>query len=516
MAKKHIACAEAVWRAICTAPDVCKVGDTPVPFDSFRDLSNQLRTSPNVYARGKPVYRLTDWVRGTDANAGKGVVSQTSQQPGHVRLIGDNTSVKVNGLVCARHDTVVQMNVGPGGPNTVGKLVTEQGEPAGTVKNGKLPCNDPPKTSDRLQKLEKLKQELSFMDPDQLDKIVQFDELNKMADGGIASINVKDEGGWSTAGNYGTQALRGVLGFVKDLGVGIGELAYTVGKKVNIAGAIHSNLDAAILAENIVLGNVCLASVKEGAAAAVNEVIKPVTEPWKKGDYVESVTRGGLEIGTAVFAIGDVAKAAQGAKAASAAAKASEAAKAAEATKAAEAARAAEAAEAAKAAEAAEAADAAKAGDAAKGNGVKIEKLTNHEKGAIGEKTGHQAMVDKKMEPVGKTDGVYEPGKNGIDGVYKNPNPPPDYVIAEYKYGSAKLEKGLADGTNQMDDAWVDKRLVEKVGKEQAEAIRDAMDAGKVEKWLVRVDENGATTATKIGKDGNVLRGKAGKVAGFP
>lgn len=510
MAKKHIACAEAVWRAICTAPDVCKVGDTPVPFDSFRDLSNQLRTSPNVYARGKPVYRLTDWVRGTDANAGKGVVSQTSQQPGHVRLIGDNTSVKVNGLVCARHNTVVQMNVGPGGPNTVGKLVTEQGEPAGTVKNGKLPCNDPPKTSDRLQKLEKLKQELSFMDPDQLDKIVQFDELNKMADGGIASINVKDEGGWSTAGNYGTQALRGVLGFVKDIGLGLGELAYTVGKKVNIAGAIHSNLDAAILGENIALGNVCLASVKEGAAAAVNEIIKPVTEPWNKGDYVESVTRAGLEIGTVVFAIGDVAKAAQGARAAeatNAATKASEAAKAAEAAR---------AAEAAKAAEAAEAADAAKAGDAAKGNGVKIKKLTNHEKGAIGERIAHERMLERDFEPLGKTDGVYEPGKTGIDGVYKNPNPPPDYVITEVKYGSSNLSKGLADGTNQMSDEWIAKRLEEKVGRAEATKILDSMDAGTMERWVIQVNEDGGAVAKKVNSAGNIIRGKKGQVIGFP
>lgn len=523
MAEKHIANVEAQWKAVCTTPDVCKVGKKPVPFDSYRDLSNELKASPNVYARGMHVYRLTDWVRGTDGNAGKGVVSQTSQQPGHVRLVGDDTRVKVNGLVCARHDTVVEMNVGPGGPNTVGKLVTSQGAPAGVVENGKLPCNDPPKTSALLEKLQGYKEKLSFMDPDRLDEYVQFGELHKMADGGIAAIDVKDEGSLSTAGHYGSQVVRGAAGFVKDIGLGIGELAYTVLKKGNPAGGIHGSLDAAILAEQVRLGNVCAESVKQAAVAAGQEILKPVTEPWQKGDHVEAVTRGALEIGTLPFVAGKVAKAAQGAKAAEAAtagARAAEAAHAADAARAAEAARAAQAAEAARAAEAAEAAGAAegkaKGKKKRKGNGVKISQLTNHEKAAIGERTGHQRMLDKDLEPVGKTDGVYEKGKNGIDGVYKNPNPPPDYVIAEYKYGSAQLEKGLADGTNQMSDRWVEDRLVAKVGNKEADRIMESMRSGQVEKWVVRVGEDGATIAKKIDADGNVILGNKGIVKNFP
>ena len=76
-----------------------------------------------------------------------------------------------------------------------------------------------------------------------------------------------------------------------------------------------------------------------------------------------------------------------------------------------------------------------------------------------GEKLAYEAMVSKGYEPLGKTDGKYKPGHNGIDGVYKNPNPPPDYVITEEKYGSSQLNKGLAGGTNQMDDAWIKARL---------------------------------------------------------
>jgi hypothetical protein len=142
--------------------------------------------------------------------------------------------------------------------------------------------------------------------------------------------------------------------------------------------------------------------------------------------------------------------------------------------------------------------------------------MTGHEKGAHGERIAHDKMVEKGYEPLGKTDGKYEPGKNGIDGVYKNPSPPPDYVVTEAKYkGAARLDKDLADGTNQMDDRWVNKRLEDKVGREEAENIADAMKEGRVEKWLIRVEDDGTTSATKINAAGSPIRGNAGKVAGF-
>lgn len=149
------------------------------------------------------------------------------------------------------------------------------------------------------------------------------------------------------------------------------------------------------------------------------------------------------------------------------------------------------------------------------GNGVKVREMTNHEKAAFGERTAHDKMTQKGYEPIG-TDGNYKPGQTGIDGVYKNPNPPPDYIVTEVKYGDAQLNKGLADGTNQMDDVWVKKRLQDKVGINEARAIEKAMNEGRVEKWLVRVGEDGATRAKKIGQHGNVILGKKGKVSNFP
>ncbi len=336
MAEKHIANAEAKWRAICVVPDFCKVGTKVVPFDSFRDLSPYLKASPNVNARGTPVYPLTGIVQGTKGNAGSGVVSQVSKMPGNVVMLADSTTVNVNGLPSARHDTVVQMNVSPLGPNTIGKLTTEQGSPLGTSAEKKIPCNDPPKSSPKLEQLKALKDKLKGMDPSQLDEYVRFGDLNKALDGGISSIDIKDEGGWSTAGNVAAQGTRAVVGFAKDIVVGLGQLAYTGAKLMTPGGQLHAQLDMAILMEHIRLGNVCLQTLKDAAKRAGHELAKPVTDAWDKGNYVEAITRGGLEIGSLLLVIGDLAKLAQVGKVAEAA-KVSEVAKAAEVTKAAEA-----------------------------------------------------------------------------------------------------------------------------------------------------------------------------------
>ncbi|MBR0565974.1 hypothetical protein J5J83_07585 [Azoarcus sp. L1K30] len=326
MAEKHIANAEASWKAICVTPDMCKVGDKVIPFDSFRDLSHDIVASPDVNARGTPVYRISDWVQGTDSNAGRGVVSGTSGAPGNVQMFADNTTVRVNGLICARHETVVLMNYGAG-PNTVGKLETDQGAPLGVIENGKLPCNNPPKTSPALKQLEALKQKLAFMDPDQLDQWVRFGDLHETLDGLISDIDVATDGdyGWleggaRQVGDTAAQATRAVVGFGKDAILGLGQLLYGAGKMANPAGVIHTNLDAQILAEHIKLGNICLESLKQAAAATGQELAKPVTDAWERGDHVEALTRAGLEIGTLVVAIGQVAKAATATRATRAAA----------------------------------------------------------------------------------------------------------------------------------------------------------------------------------------------------
>jgi len=114
-------------------------------------------------------------------------------------------------------------------------------------------------------------------------------------------------------------------------------------------------------------------------------------------------------------------------------------------------------------------------------------------------------MLDKGLTPVGKTDGVYRPGENGIDGVYSHPDPPPDYVITEAKYNTGRLGGPYRDGTRQMDDEWVRRRLDNKVGSRKADSIREAMRQGRVEKVLVRSAEDGTLVMKKIGDTGSLI-----------
>lgn len=121
-------------------------------------------------------------------------------------------------------------------------------------------------------------------------------------------------------------------------------------------------------------------------------------------------------------------------------------------------------------------------------------KMTNAEKGVFGEAKGDEFMMGEGMQkmngpPVKVGD---KPLGQGIDGVWKNSSPPPEYVISETKYGSSRL--GNTKDGPQMGDKWIDRRLDKAVGKVEADKIRDSMLEGNVEKWLLRVDESGKVT----------------------
>ncbi|MGT2711348.1 hypothetical protein ACVRXZ_03040, partial [Streptococcus oriscaviae] len=85
------------------------------------------------------------------------------------------------------------------------------------------------------------------------------------------------------------------------------------------------------------------------------------------------------------------------------------------------------------------------------------------------------------------------PSHKGIDGVYYNPDGHPPYIISEAKYNTAQLNKGLADGTNQMDRNWINKRLDKAIDKGHAKAIRKSWfsDDGNVQSNLFNVKDNG-------------------------
>ena len=124
---------------------------------------------------------------------------------------------------------------------------------------------------------------------------------------------------------------------------------------------------------------------------------------------------------------------------------------------------------------------------------------TRSEKGVYGEAQADNYMDEKGFQ---KLNGDIvkvgdDPLGKGIDGVWKNTTPPPDYVITEAKYGTSKLGT-LQDGTKQMSDKWVNQRLNDAVGENVANDIRKADMRGQVEKWLLQVDENGTVTKTII------------------
>ena len=116
---------------------------------------------------------------------------------------------------------------------------------------------------------------------------------------------------------------------------------------------------------------------------------------------------------------------------------------------------------------------------------------TNAEKGVFGEARADSYMNEKKFEKLnGKL--VEEgdaPKGRGIDGVWKNTSPPPDYVVTEAKYGTSQLGT-LKDGTRQLSESWIDDRLEREVGDETARKIIKS----DYERWVLRVDSNGNVT----------------------
>lgn len=133
---------------------------------------------------------------------------------------------------------------------------------------------------------------------------------------------------------------------------------------------------------------------------------------------------------------------------------------------------------------------------------------TPQEKGNYGEMKTDQDLREKGYERI-STDmvkDVNDPGHQGIDGVYYNPDGHPPYIIVDAKYGSAQLSE-TADG-KQMSDNWIDKRLDDAVGKEKADEIRmeKLTNPDNVGSYVAHVDENGNVSYDKLDADGNVER----------
>jgi hypothetical protein len=132
----------------------------------------------------------------------------------------------------------------------------------------------------------------------------------------------------------------------------------------------------------------------------------------------------------------------------------------------------------------------------------------NKTKALKGEAAGQDYMQKNGFEKISSEKGWNAPG---VDDIWKNPNPPPDYVVTEYKYGSSTL--GSTKDGRQTSDDWLNgintgfDRIEAAVGKADADLIRNSASSGGVEKWLLRVDEAGNVTRQTLDAAGNIIKG---------
>ena len=137
-----------------------------------------------------------------------------------------------------------------------------------------------------------------------------------------------------------------------------------------------------------------------------------------------------------------------------------------------------------------------------------IELISNMRKGNYGEMTTDEIYRQLGYERISldmttEIDGVTH---HGIDGVYYNPNGNPPYIIAEAKYGSARLSYLKNPKIKQMSHPWVERRLKDAVGGRNFEEIVTAMDSGDVGYQLVKVRKNGDIMINNLDKKANIIR----------
>ena len=137
-----------------------------------------------------------------------------------------------------------------------------------------------------------------------------------------------------------------------------------------------------------------------------------------------------------------------------------------------------------------------------------IELISNMRKGNYGEMTTDEIYRQLGYERISldMTTEIDGATHHGIDGVYYNPNGHPPYIIAEAKYGSARLSYLKGGEIKQMSREWIDDRLKDAVGKGAYDEIDRAMKHGDVGYQLVKVRKNGDIMINNLDKKANIIR----------
>ena len=137
-----------------------------------------------------------------------------------------------------------------------------------------------------------------------------------------------------------------------------------------------------------------------------------------------------------------------------------------------------------------------------------IELISNMRKGNYGEMTTDEIYRQLGYERISldMTTEIDGATHHGIDGVYYNPNGHPPYIIAEAKYGSARLSYLKDPKIKQMSREWIGDRLEDAVGARNFEKIDEAMKHGDVGYQLVKVRKNGNIMINNLDKKANIIR----------
>ena len=129
--------------------------------------------------------------------------------------------------------------------------------------------------------------------------------------------------------------------------------------------------------------------------------------------------------------------------------------------------------------------------------------------GSVGEYQADKlfaAQGHTKLNHGGKLLGLLDkPQGPGLDGVWRNASPPPDYIITETKTTTQPGAKpSLSKG--QMSNPWVlrGKRLSRAVGEKQAKQIQLAMLKGQVSKRVLHIDHAGNLTQYTVDAAGKM------------
>ena len=447
MAEKIGARKDSSFKAVCTAPDFCRtpVGPStpPLPYMIISDLSESVQTVLSVRFNGKPCLVLDQSIVPTCTGDEPGTAKgiRSGTVGGKTKPTSASSSVRAGGKNIVRERDTCTMNDG----NTNGLFLIQPQPGCGIGAD----CKPTEETNPGVLKLKPKEQ--GFLD------------------------KVKDQ--LSEAVNKPNEAFKGAVKGILNIPSELGELLL---KSAAYDSALKTEESAAMLA--LFGDSKSAAQLSEAAAQqragtdAINVPKIKMNNPAQEGgDLVATVAqliiggagiiKGGFKAG--VKTVGKSGKTAV--KKGAALAKEEKA----------------------------------LAGAVNEGDGVKI-KSTPAKGAAFGEKMAHQKMEELGYKRIDKG-GEYAPGQKGIDGVYKNTNPPPDYVIMEAKYNTSQL--GYTKDGRQMSDKWVEKRLSSAVNPREADKIMASIDNGSTQKWLLRVDESGNVTGKVLDSSGKIVRG---------